>query len=111
MEQTKISDRNLKIIDPVRYSAIIKEVGPDIIKIFREMKDDLGGKLPVQIAMGIVSGYLRGKGFSWEKCLIGMERFEETLSAFIKPENFSGEIKIVGKTDGTVDVKLTPNNE
>ena len=60
---------------------IINKVGPDVQQIFREMRDDLGGQMTLDLGIGLVAGYLRGKGHAWKDAFIGAEQFKRTVEA------------------------------
>lgn len=93
--------------DPERVKIILQDIFPDYDCIFKEMKDLLGGLLPAELSFGLVAGYLRGKGHSWEAAFLGMDKHIEICnkySAIGEPSN--REFKIEANSDGSVDVSL-----
>jgi len=58
---------------------IINKVGPDVQQIFREMRDELGGQMTLDLGIGLVAGYLRGKGYTWKDAFIGAFQFKKTV--------------------------------
>ena len=101
---------NKTIFDNKRIDEILIKIGPDVIKIFEEQKYELGGMLPEELSFGIVAGYLRGKGYSWEEAFIGMDKFIRTVrQAGAQTGEFKGEMSIRGNHNGAVDIKLKEN--
>ncbi len=93
-----------QIYNDDRCKEIITKIGPDVLKIFQELKTELGGKLPAELSYGIVAGFLRGKGYSWEECFIGMERFISVTNQLLGEPNppVQAVFSIMGKEDGGV---------
>lgn len=90
-----------------RYMEIVNRIGPDIEDIFRQFKGELGGRLPAELSYGMVAGYLRGKGFTWEECFIGMNRFICIIESFgAVGDTKQGTFTIKGRTDGSVETDL-----
>ncbi len=99
-----------EILDKQRYEELINKIGPDVFSIFKQIKEDLGGRLPAELSYGIVAGFLRGKGFTWEESFIGMDRFIETVSGIVgQPKDIQGSFTIMGKEDGSVETNLKEN--
>ena len=98
---------NEEIVNKSRYNEIISRVGPHVIDIFQQFKNDLGGGLPAELSYGMVAGYLRGKGFTWEESFVGMNRHIWIM----ENSGAVGEVKeatmtIKGKEDGSVDIGI-----
>ncbi len=91
-----------------RYNALVNKVADDAFEIFRQMRDELGGRLPAELSYGIVAGYLRGKGYTWEEAMAGMDRHIRVIQSLVKPEHVEGTMTIHGQTDGSVNVALSP---
>lgn len=97
-------------MDKDRYFEIVNRVGPHVIDIFQQFKNELGGRLPAELSYGMVAGYLRGKGFTWEESFIGMNRhicITESLGAVGEASDKTVTIK--GRNDGTVEVDMKEN--
>lgn len=86
-------------IDHDRYMAIIHKVGPDIIDIFEQFKAQLGGALPEELSYGMVAGYLRGKGHTWEECFVGMNRYIQIIEGMNVVKPIAGKMTIQGTGD------------
>ncbi len=102
-----IEKLNEKILDQERYQKIIDKIGPDTETVFKEIKYLLGGRLPEELSYGIVAGFLRGKGYSWEESFLGMNRFISVIKALgVEGEDFKGTIVIKGSQDGSASVNM-----
>ena len=98
------------IINKDRISEIINKIGPDVFDIFKQIKYELGGKLPEDFSYGIVAGFLRGKGFTWEESFVGMNRFIQTVKGCgAESKNFDGIFRINGQENGKVEIELKDN--
>ena len=99
-----------EIMDKERYYEIVDRIGPHVVDIFKQFKSDLGGELPAELSYGMVAGYLRGKGFTWEESFIGMNRHINIIeSSGAVSESQDMTMKIAGKTNGSVKVGLDKN--
>lgn len=94
-------------LDENRVKEILDQIFPDMENIFTELKYNLGGRLPADLSYGIVAGYLRGKGHSWESSFLGMEKFINIAKKFdaVEPPKMQ-EFKIEAKQDGSVTTFL-----
>lgn len=104
-----LEKKNVEVFDKDRFHQIVLKVGPDVENIFHQFKTDLGGKLPEEMSYGMVAGYLRGKGYTWEECFVGMDKFISVMKQLIKPEPIDGTLKIGGNPDGSVNFNLENN--
>lgn len=91
--------------------SVLLKVGEPTMEIFAQIKKDLGGKLPVLLADGLVGGYLRGKGFTWEESFIGIMQFHSVTNKLIEPEYHEGVFKITGNGDGSVKTEFTDDKK
>lgn len=95
----------LHINDIDRIHDLIIKVGPEVEKIFKEIKYGLGGILPKELMNGIVAGYLRGKGYTWEESFIGMYKFDSVIEKICGDQDPSeGEFRIYGQKDGNIKI-------
>lgn len=102
-----LTSKPLSELNPERVQELIRKVGPDVELIFHQMKEDLGGRLPEDFSYGLVCGYLRGKGFTWEESFLGMDRYIKVITKLIsEPKTIDGIFTIVGREDGTVKCNL-----
>lgn len=98
-------------LDSDYIQSVLLKVGEPTMEIFSQIKKDLGGKLPVLLADGIVGGYLRGKGFTWEESFIGIMQFHGITHKLVEPENHEGVFKITGNGDGSVKTNFTDDKK
>ena len=102
-----LSDLDTKVLDQKRVSDIINKVGPVVEDIFKSLKYDLGGRLPAELSYGIVAGYLKGKGFTWEESFMGMDKFIRVMEKLAPTgPKTQATFTIKGKTDGNVECNL-----
>ena len=95
------------IIDKDKHREMANKVGKDVEVIFSELRDKLGGRLPAELSYGIVAGYLRGKGYTWEESFAGMDRFASVVGKLAPLEDVSnGTFSILGNGDGSVTTDL-----
>ena len=96
-------------IDPEQQQRLIAAVAPHCIEMLRQFKEELGGQLPTELSLGIVAGYIRGKGHSWEEAFYGMNRFY-SVAQRVGGDGFErsldGSMTITGKSDGSVKIGL-----
>jgi len=78
---------------------ILDKTMPDVMEIMRQFREELGGKLPEEMSYGMVAGYLRGKGHSWEETLVSMNRFIQVHQTHYSnaSEHVEGTMEICGK--------------
>ena len=107
-----IEHTETKVLDSERVNQLIATVAPHCYDIFRQFKEELGGVLPWELSLGIVAGYLRGKGLSWEEAFFGMERHAKVAMATgVKLNDVDGSFTVKGKQDGTAETKLTNSKD
>ncbi len=93
-----------------RYNEMVQKVGPYVIDIFNQFKNELGGTLPAELSYGMVAGYLRGKGLTWEEAFVGMNRHICIIESMgVVSEEGKGTFSILGKGDGTVEIETKVN--
>lgn len=102
-----LENQQLESLNPDRVKSIIEKVGPDVEDIFGQIKQ-LGHKnpIPADLSYGIVAGFLRGKGFTWEECFLGMDRFIRVVNSFPGViSEVSAKFSVHGQEDGGVRLK------
>lgn len=95
-----------QIADPERMQAMLRKVGSDCGEIFRQFRDELGGRLPAELSYGMVAGYLRGRGHTWEEAMAGMGRYIQIMQPYVSKESVDGKVTILGKQDGAATVGI-----
>jgi len=93
------------------YHNIILKVGPDIEELLQQFKE-LGGRLPAEISYGMVAGYLRGKGFTWDEAFIGMYRFIDVIEKHYPPKDIGlGTFTIKREPGQNIQVEIKPEGD
>lgn len=94
-----------------RLNEILIKTNPFVMNLMGQFRNELGGRLPEELSYGIVAGFLRGNGFTWEESLISMDKYIHVMKTYYKNaiEEFNGEIKISGTENRVaIDFKNEP---
>jgi hypothetical protein len=65
------------------YAAILRTVGPDVKRLFQDSALIAPEGLPKELSCGMVVGYLRGRGYSWQEAFTAMDDLIKRLSATV----------------------------
>lgn len=78
---------------------ILNKTMPDVMDLMRQFREELGGQLPQEMSYGMIAGYLRGRGYSWEESLVSMNRFIQIQQTHYShaSEKMHGTMSISGK--------------
>ncbi len=97
------------VIDPEHKRAILDKVMPDVMELLNQFKTQLGGVLPEEISYGIVAGYMRGRGHTWEESFVAMHQWIVTMKTHYadKLTSVEGTMTIHGSGD-RAQMTVTP---
>lgn len=88
-------------INPERRNQILDAVMPDVMEIMRQFKEELSGVLPEELSYGMVAGYLRGRGHTWEESFVAMHQWITVMKT-----HYSQHLHAV---DGTMTIQGSGN--
>ncbi len=96
-------------IDPERKRAILDKVMPDVMELLNQLKTQLGGVLPEELTYGMVAGYMRGRGHTWEEAFVAMHQWITVMKTHYSHtlSHVEGSMTIRGSGDWA-EVTVTP---
>lgn len=99
---------NIQINDEAKCKEIINKTASCVQNAFKQLRDDLGGKVPADFAMGFVAGYLRGNKFNMEESMFAAVRFASIVEEFIGPPEMVKDcnMKVSSPGDGTAKIEM-----
>lgn len=92
-------------IDPELGRQIVEKTRVDTMNLLAEFKQ-LGGQLPEELSYGMVAGYLRGKGYSWDEAFVTMNRWIWVMSQLAPAQDMVGEMTIRGGDGEETKIEL-----
>ncbi len=55
--------------------AAFAAVLPDVKRLFLDLEASVADKMPTELTCGMIAGYLRGRGYSWQEAFVAMDDY------------------------------------